>query len=129
MNMVQLFTDVFGLTKAFASAHFLPLTEGIHVNVESAVVSTNPRQLSTTPVSSFFPSIIFSYDLISVRLEAWALHLSRKLNAPNFDTCRIPNTSYLLRSSPAKLEGALLTLRFSHTRLWGDQLTGPEFRI
>lgn len=40
--------------KSLCFSTFLLLTEGIHVNVESAIISTDFQQLSAAPVSSFF---------------------------------------------------------------------------
>lgn len=54
-----------------------------------------------------------------MRLESWALNLSRKLHGLNFDTCWFPKLGCLLHSSPTKLDCGILALQFSHTGLWG----------
>lgn len=67
--------------------------------------------------------IRFSYDLISVRLDSWALNSSRKLNKLDFDTCWIPQARL---SAPffthwtRRWDAGFASLPHQP---WGDQLT------
>lgn len=64
-----------------------------------------------------------------MRLESWALNLSRKLHGLNFDTCWFPELGCLFHSSSTEWECEMLALQVSCTALWGDQLAMPEFWI